>query len=166
MRPAHGKKKRSTTVRGGQLLPALLVTAGLILLSRKRTLEQLSAVRRQLKASYTPAEAEKAIGAVMERYRHPGDRAFFEDCVFHIDGSWRVLSRRDRLLVCEILSRTEGFTGRTARNLSAEWLGHNVVTYATLGRKRSAVDVDLDGNGDARPCVARLSRLMERFWMA
>ena len=170
MREKPAKKNGPAFVTAGRSLRPLLaaaIPAGAIALNRRFTAWQLERIRRSLKDSYTPAEAEEAVRRVMGRYYGTeGGSVFFEDGVFHIDRSYMVFSRRDRLLICEILSRTDGFTGRTARNLSAEWLGHNVITYASLGRNRSAVHVDLDGAGDPRPYVSRVTRLMERLWMA
>ena len=91
-----------------------------------------------------PVSCEEALARINDILRRcaPGCSAEFYDDALKIRDSWRVRRRRDRLAVCDVLARS-GRTHRTAKNLSSEWLLHNVAYALHVGR-RSAKDVDLD----------------------
>ena len=73
--------------------------------------------------------------------------------------SYRVHSRKERLLICSILA-SSGLTERTAENLSAEWRFHNVA-YGLHIHRASAKDADLDYVQDERRLIRSVTKLFE-----
>ena len=67
----------------------------------------------------------------------------------------------DRQYVSMILLRTRD-TSRQYDNLSAEWLGHNVMHAIPLF-KEAARNVGLDKDADPRWCVRALTDILEFF---
>lgn len=92
-------------------------------------------------APFSREEAQTLINDLLRRCA-PGCTAEFYDDALKIRDSWRVRRRKDRLAVCDVFARS-GLTWRTAKNLSSEWLLHNIAYVLHVGR-RSARDVDLD----------------------
>ena len=97
--------------------------------------------RERAAAPSSREEAQAQINDLLRRCA-PGCTAEFYDDALKIRDSWRVRRRKDRLAICEVFARS-GLTHRTAKNLSSEWLLHNIAYALHVGR-RSARDVDLD----------------------
>lgn len=112
----------------------------------------------RLRPGYSVKEAKREIDDILRKY---GDNceAVFERTYVDIIDSYKVHSRDDRHLICEIIART-GLTERDYENLSAEWEVHNVAWYAHVGRS-SAKDASLDYNGDIRFAVRAATAIFD-----
>lgn len=83
----------------------------------------------QTQSSYTVDEAKTEINNIVNKYG--AEVGTFENGQIQINNSKKVTSRKDRQRVSTIISKTEGFEGSSASNLSAEWTAHNVGYYVT-----------------------------------
>lgn len=72
----------------------------------------------------------------------------FHPYYVEIVDSYLVTNRKDRLVICEIIARS-GATKRSAANLSAEWVVHNL-SYRLHILRWAAKDVALDYVRDER----------------
>lgn len=78
------------------------------------------------------------------------------DGTFEIVNSYKVKSRYSRQYICEILSRTT-LTDREYDNMSAEWVGHNLLAGFYSGAK----DVNLEYDEDPRWWIVFGSKFLE-----
>ena len=72
----------------------------------------------------------------------------YKSKILHIEDSYKIHSRYKRILISKIYQNTEEngnkYTQRTTYGLSAEWAGHNIVSWILPGENRRTDDVDLD----------------------
>ena len=117
-------------------------------------------IEKELSDSYTQDEAKVAIDDYLSKYNNDSQIVQLEytDAGFKINGSYLVTSRYDRQYVSMILSRTN-LTNRDYDNLSAEWLGHNVMHF--IKSQSSTADADLDYSGDSRLFIRIVSKVLE-----
>lgn len=54
-------------------------------------------------------------------------------------------------------------TTRSANNLSAEWLGHNIIAAVTLYQMDNIVNVTLDWDKDPREYINTITSIMEKL---
>lgn len=102
---------------------------------------------RSLQPRYDKLEAAAAMKEILEKYS-PACTVEFHPYFVEIVDSYLVKHREDRLKICEIMVRS-GVTPRTAKNLSAEWLVHNL-SYQLHVLRWAAKDVSLDYVRDER----------------
>lgn len=113
-----------------------------------------------VKELYSQTEAIEEISAVLLRHSASSTIELLEKEANITDG-YHIRSRKDRLRICAILSRS-GLTQRTPENLAAEWLIHNVAFKLHFMRS-SAVDVALDYEKDIRWQINLASKIMEKL---
>ena len=140
------------------------VIAGLIIVSTGVNhcinLANEKKIETELSDSYTQDEAKVAIDNYLSKYNNDSQIVQLEytDAGFKIIGSYLVISRYDRQYVSMILSRTN-LTNRDYDNLSAEWIGHNVMHF--IKAQSSTADADLDYSGDSRLVIRIVSKVLE-----
>ena len=81
-----------------------------------------------------------------------------DDGNIKIENSYKIKDRYDRQFICEILARSD-LTNRSSGNLSAEWLGHNVIYFFTKGD--NVKDVDLDREKDDDSWINYATKILE-----
>ena len=111
-------------------------------------------IEKKIQPSYTQEEAKNAIVPIVQKY-DAGSQVSFDDAKqsVKITNSNQVTSKYDRQMISSILSRTEGYQGRSAYSYAAEWKLHNDASRAFFGIKGiydRAKDVDLDAHNDGR----------------
>ena len=111
---------------------------------------------------FTREEAISRASALLNDAGYGEVKLRFGDAGAHIENSSDVKNKEVRLAVCAILERTEGFS-RTAANMSAEWLGHNI--YYRLTRHPGARSADIEFAADKRLVVRLGAWLMEKAGM-
>ena len=109
----------------------------------------------ETRLTHEAAKAETAV--ILRREGLTGPDLRFGETGVHIESSCLVRKRRLRMEICGVLSRTEGFS-RSAADMSAEWLGHNI--YYRLTRHPGAKSADIEFTGDKRWYVKLAAKVM------
>jgi len=109
---------------------------------------------------YTQEEAAAQIEALLQP-SVPECKVIFYSNRVQILSSCHVRSRARRMEVCRILAHC-GVTQRSAEDLSAEWVFHNIFWDLRLFRGATR-DVDLDYRGDSRLPVRMGTALLRIF---
>ena len=111
-------------------------------------------IENEIEDSYTKEKAIAEIETIASKYGDDIDITF-EDAAVKIKNSYKINSRYDRQKICMIITRS-GVTDREYDNLSAEWFGHNVLSFIP-----NAKDVDLDYVKDPRNEVRFITNFLE-----
>ena len=141
-------------------IPRLIISE-IFAKNHKENSDNREKIDTELQDSYTEEEAEDAIESYLAKYNKDEITITvnINDTRAKITNSYLVTSKYDRQYVSEILARTDGFN-RKSSNLSAEWLGHNVLSRFNI-RSHQTDDVDLEQNGDTDPFTKCITKLLE-----
>ncbi|MBQ9886051.1 MAG: RHS repeat-associated core domain-containing protein [Lachnospiraceae bacterium] len=129
-------------------------------------------IRPSIKPEYkTKEEVLEAVKTVTDKYDNV--RANFTDSGLRITNSYKINNRVDRQKISMIYANSP-FTDRSYSNISAEWLGHNIV-YSCLEPFKDAhigwidslvdrtVNVDLDYIRDSHDSINVITKVMEVY---
>ncbi len=123
---------------------AVVAVATAYIVNKVNINNEKSVADQNTKDSYTIEEAEQAIKEIVgdNEVKIDNNQLFIED-------SWQIRSREDRILVSTIFTKTvdengNKLTNRSVENLSAEWVGHNILVNSGIYSKPQTQDVNLD----------------------
>ena len=138
-------------------------------------------IEKELKQSYTIAQATSAINCVVKKYSEPQKNcsATYHGTGVNIENSYLVRSRYDQQKVSMIIERTEKIDGeritqRITSDMASEWLLHNIAYDATSlfseysmfqSVNISSVSAFLDFETEDRMAIVIGSKILEVWGM-